>query len=241
MARFNQQFRDHFANKVCRHYDKYCEITNPMSFNPTDDIYRTVYSKEHWDAMQLLCRDKRLKQSMTRGATFDMQMPHPGKSWQAPHVTFYFDKGLKLPSLDVKYDHLEDYVKQKIDAWLRKAFAMKELRQDLWYRVDKMVEVDKWARSYTCNTPGQMIRLWPELQPFLPVAERDTVRNACVKSKLPDKMQGRFDTPAKFRCETIDCDPLDKRKFDALTHILLQMSLMTDVDHDDRYPSVYLS
>jgi hypothetical protein len=74
------------------------------------------------------------------------------------------------------------------------------------------------------------------------------VRNASTKSKLPDVIKG-FGTPEQFMCIACPDHPdgtpftdkeweFEKRKFSALSHILVQMSLMKDVPHVTGYPTV---
>lgn len=119
-----------------------------------------------------------------------------------------------------------------------------------------------------CNTMGQVNRIWPELVVYFPPDEIAKVRNANQKSRLPAFIKGHG-TPGMFTCEerphhiiryledeTDDgkriygCEMEDpytdeqwefaKRKFDALNHILIQMSLVKDVPHVRDYPDIHV-
>jgi hypothetical protein len=80
----------------------------------------------------------------------------------------------------------------------------------------------------------------------LPVDIRDTVRNASTKSRLPQCIDGygsvdQFLAIEKSSDEQTDDElAYERRVFDALTHIMVQMSLMIDVPHVEGYPSVHL-
>jgi hypothetical protein len=92
-------------------------------------------------------------------------------------------------------------------------------------------------------------RIWPELLAFFPADEIAVVRGASVKSRLPKTISG-YGTPEQFQCKeklvhgetgepyTDEEMKHEKRKYEALTTILVQMSLMTDVPHVKGYPSV---
>lgn len=285
-GRFSKAYRDSFANKIARHFDKYCEITNPVKFCPLEDIYRPAFSRKEWVALCRLLESNIGKQCLIRYSSFDLYLPgEPGASkYQRKHVCFGFPDGVERPNLDIEYANLEPAVQQKLDGWLKKAFSLKELRAELFKRCNRLLDFgwrekcrwtdNGWAGAPTpgqgCNTPAQVYRIWPELLPFLPPEAIAVVRNANAKSRLP-KFISYYGTPEQFRCEAplyrhgmfIDEDDdweikvsryeeetdedcllsdeeqaFEKRKFDALTHILVQMSLMKDVPHVKAYPTI---
>lgn len=117
-----------------------------------------------------------------------------------------------------------------------------------------------------CNTMGQVNRIWPELVVYFPADEIAKVRNANQKSKLPKYIRGHG-TPEQFMltqrpCHTVryveDEDDngntiyevetqgpytdeewlFAKRRFAAINHILIQMSLIKDVRHVQGYPEI---
>lgn len=267
-GRFSKEYRDSFGNKIAAHFDKYSQITNPVTFCALTDIYRPAFSRKEWTSMCRLLETKLGKNCLTRGQSFELRLPgKPGESsWQRKSITFRFPDGRKRPGLDIEYADLEPAVQQNLDAWLKKAISLKELRKELWRRCDRLLDFgwesqvhfgnNGWRGAPTpgqgCNTPGQVYRIWPELLTFMGADTVAKVRGAHVKSKLPDFILD-YGSAEQFRCESLwfhdgnlDGDQgytdeemkFEKRKFDALTHILVQMSLMMDVDHVKHYPSI---
>ncbi len=272
MIRFNKDVRDGFGNRVARHFDKYCEITNPVTFDVVNDIYRESFTVGEWRALCVLLNSEHGKKCMLRGTTFDLYMPaaNPNQThkYQRQHIAFGFGDGVDRPDLDIEYVELNPQAKKNISAWVEKAIVLKQLRVMLWRRCDKLldwgwetarhrIECTTWRNGgwrggpepgQGCNTAGQVYRIWPELLPFLPVEYRAGVRTASVKSRLPDTILG-FGTIDQFLClekSRNDDDELqtdaelafERRKFNALTAILTQMSLMMDVPHNPSYPVI---
>lgn len=265
MSRFNQDFRDSFPNKVCRHFDKYCEITTPVNFDAIADIYQTVFSRKEWASLSRLLETKLGRECLTLSTSFDLYLGNSSQPrYDRMHVCFGFPDGVKRPSLNIEYADIPNDVRGKLDRWMTKNKALKQLRKELYRRVDRLLdwgwEKDRnWGSDgkyrggpepgQGCNTPGQVDRIWPELLAFFPADEIAKVRGASCKSRMPQTIVN-YGTPGQFRCEESwfhreDDTPYteeemiyEKRKFDALTHILVQMSLMTDVPHVKGYPNV---
>jgi hypothetical protein len=269
-GRFTKAYRDSFGNKIAAHFDKYCQITNPVTFCALEDIYRPAFSRKEWAALCRLLETKLGKDCLSRSTQFELYLPSkPGQSsWQRKHITFRFPDKMMRPGLDLEYADLEPAVQANLDAWLKRAVSLKELRRELWNRCDKLLDFgwqsqvhygnNGWRGAPTpgqgCNTPGQVHRIWPEVLTFMGADVVGKVRNANMKSKLPEFFQG-YGSPEQFRCESVwfhdgNMDGSDaytdeemrfeKRKFEALTQILVQMSLMMDVDHVKHYPSVHV-
>lgn len=262
MSRFSNDFRGGFANRVCRHFDKYCEITNPVEFHVVDDVYQKAFKKKAWNAMNLLLESKFGRKCLQRGNTFDLYLPGKAgaRKHERTHITFGFPDKKRRPDMEIEFYDLHPDVQEHLNAWVKKAVGLRELRKRLYRRVDDLVdcEWDDWAGTDSrgnrrggptpgvgCNTPGQMYRIWPELLPFLSADLRGTVRNASVKSRLPGRISN-WGTVDQFLAleeqeeQTVEELAYDRRIFDALTHILVQMSLMMDVPHDDAYPDIHI-
>ena len=265
MKRFNGEYRDAFGNAVARHFDKFCEIANPLTFDPLEDVYKVAFKPKHWAAMNMLLDSKFGKHCLMRGTSFSLYMPkefHGQMKHQRKHITFGFPDAKNRPPIDIEFHHLHPDVQEKLDAWLKKALGFKELRKELWHRCDRLLDWDRekqwtgdcWrlmpSAGVGCNTPGQVHRIWPELLPFLPPEARHVVCNASVKSKLPEVIKD-YGTPEQFMCierprneDGEECSDEEwdheKRKFAALSHILTQMSLMKEVPHVQGYPSVHV-
>jgi len=264
MSRFKKEFRDCFANRVTKHFDKYCEITNPVKFDALHDIYKEAFTSREWSAMDILLGTSLGQECLEASDSFILNLPSAsGDIHGQRRVTFGFSDGIKRPCLNLEYSELNADTQAKLDMWVKKTLNLKILRQELWHRCDRLLDWG-WERNRSygangwyggpepgqgCNTPGQVYRIWPELLPFLPVDDRGNVRNASVKSRLPDVIIG-YGTVEQFLCKQHSYNDegeeqsdeelaFARRKFDALTHILVQMSLVIDVPRVRGYPSIY--
>ena len=264
MSRFNRDFRNGIGSRVCRHFDKYCEITNPVPFDVLQDVYRPAFKKKQWNALEQLLSTKLGRKCLSRSSTFELFTDdRKGQgSWNRDHITFGFPDGTNRPDVEIECQQLHVDVQDKIKVWSDKAIALKNLRKKLHRRVTDLFdwEWDDYAGYSStggrrggptpgvgCNTPGQLIRIWPELVAFLPVEHRDVVRNAHVKSRMPPRIHN-WGTIDQFLClepKHDEQDPkelaFERRVFEAMTHILVQMSLMTEVRHVDGYPVVQVA
>lgn len=263
MSRFSNDFRDQIANRVCRHFDKYCEFTNPLTFDAIEDVYRQAFEPRKWNAMNELLDCKFGRKCLNRSGSFELYTgdDKQKQKYSRTHITFGFPDGKTRPNLDIEFQQLHADVQDKILHWIQKAVALRELRQKLYWRINNLFDCE-WEknRSYGangwfggpepgvgCNTPGQVHRIWPELLAFMPVEMRDTVRNASTKSRLPDRIHN-WGSVEQFLCLEARHDGQDekelafeRRVFDALTHILVQMSMMVEVRHVEGYPTVSLA
>lgn len=270
-GRFSRSYRDAFATKICSHFDKYAQIKNPLTFDPINDVYKHHFSSDDWKAIQQLLLTKAGHDCLNTSSRFDLYLPAEDgrtQTWQRNRIGFRFNDDIWRPSPDIEFDSLPENVQDNIRSWVVKAIGLKQLRGDLWRRCNALVN-DGWEprRSWNpqghwvggpeagvgCNTPNQVVRIWPELQPFMGDECKDSIRNANVKSRLPGAIKG-FGTIAQFKCEAQlfhdrdEDDPyseeemkLAKRKFDAMTEILVQASLLVDVNHVKGYPDVQVN
>lgn len=266
---FSKDFRGVFANRVARHYDKYCEITNPLTFCPLEDVYKQAFTMEEWRCFITLQASEIGRRCLKTSSGFELYLP--GNSSKAKygfrkHIQFEFPDDGYRPDIEVAFDELRSDVRERIETWVAKATQLKLLRVELHQRVNALVD-DGWERNVRinsnghwcggptsgmgCNTPGQVHRIWPELLPFMDVKLRSTVRGASGKSRLPTFIK-HYGTPEQFMCQTSpinyenedelmtdDETKFERRKFEALTHILVQMSLMIDVPHVRGYPTMH--
>ena len=261
MSRFSRDLRRNVASRVCRHFDKFAEFTNPVEFDVMEAVYKPAYPDEDWTSMNTLLESKFGKECLSVSNDFELLMPgNEGRSkWSRTRDTFKFPDGKYRPSLEVEFSQLPTHSQEVITPWISKAIGYKKLRAELYNRVhalfdcqwDKYKSQDEsgnWRGGPTpgtgCNTPGQVYRIWPEVVPLLPLEIRDEVRGANVRSRLPNHIHGYGGVNAFLALEPRDGvdDPtalkFEKRMFDAITHILVQMSLMTDVPHVKNYPEV---
>lgn len=271
---FKEGFRLSFPNQVCAYFDRYIEYMNPVEFSPLEDVYKTVYSSEEWEAMVTL-RKSRYKRSVLQASrSFIVLLDENTQlgSYARQKVEFYFDDGKRYPELQIEHKHLPPDVWHMVRQWAGKVIAMTLLRKELRERVHNLLDNQRdrqWVgpvwrlRSQAgtgCNTVGQVIRIWPELLPFLPQNQIQTARNMSMKSRLPPYIY-KHGKPEQFTCEhrpyvpnTVRYDEEERkasgelmtdddwkearRRFDAIGQILTQVSLMKDVPSVKNYPSV---
>jgi len=250
-------------NQVCRHFDKYCEIVNPVKFDALEDVYRPAFKKKQWNSLEVLLDSKLGRKCLSRSDSFELFTDDKkGRStWERDHITFGFPDGKRRPDIPVEFAQLHVDVQENIQAWVCKAIKLKKLRKKLYKRVDDLFdwEWDDYAGfnsttggrrggptpGIACNTPGQLMRIWPELMAFMPVECRDVARQANMKSRMPTRISdwGTVDQFLSLEPRHEDQTPeelvFERRVFEALTHILVQMSMMIEVRHVDGYPSVH--
>lgn len=216
MSRFSIDDRRELPNRVCSHFDKYCEIINPVPFDPIKDIYIPSLDPRDWEALNVLLDSPLKSQLVNRGYNFELYIDDQfnKSNYQRPHITFGFPEGQRrLPQLELELYKLPVQLRETIQKWTDKATALRKLRAKLWKRVEKVMDhgwdsrksYDSYRGSWRggptsgqgVNTAGQLQRIWPELLPFLPVEYRHAVRGAQVKSRLPAYIEG-YGTPAQF-------------------------------------------
>lgn len=268
MARFSKEFRGELPNKVARHFDKYIEYTNPLTFCPLQDVYRAAFTEDEWTALNLLMDRKIGRECFNRYGTFDLYVSKSNRT----HITFEFPDGRRRPSLDIHIDQLTDEAQKKIMAWIKTAVSYRKLRQFMRQRIVSLLNWG-WERGQTydynrncwrggptsgqgCNTVGQVNRIWPELLVFFPAEMIGAVRNASMKSRLPSffKLRKHTLTPEQFMLQDRlfhdrdETEPysdeemeFERRKLKAVNHILVQMSLIKDVPNVDKYPEITLA
>lgn len=216
MSRFSSDDRRELPNRICTHFDKYCEIINPVPFDPIKDIYIPSMDRKDWEALNVLMDSKYKKELLNRGYNFELYIDDQFKksNYQRPHITFGFPEGQpRLPSLELELYHLPIELRDKVQKWTSKAVALRKLRSKLWKRLEQVLDHgwdarkswDSYRGSFRggptsgqgVNTAGQLQRIWPEVLPYLPLEYRDSVRGAQVKSRLPNFIVG-WGTPAQF-------------------------------------------
>lgn len=215
MSRFSTALRDRLPNRICDHFDKYCEIINPVPFDPIKDIYQPSVPEDVWKSLTALMDSKWKSKLVNQGYSFDLYLGDDTtkSKYRRSHIGFPFDEGFRLPDIDIEISSLPYELRENIEAWTNKAVALKKLRSKLFSRVEKALDHGWDSRKHWdnyrggwrggatsgqgINTAGQLTRIWPELLPFLPADSRDDVRNAQVKSRLPKYIQD-WGTPKQF-------------------------------------------
>lgn len=277
MSKISTELRGRLPNRICSHFDKYCELINPLTFDVVKDVYRPAIPDKEWDALQVLIDSDFKSKFLSLANTFDLYIGDKGHSkYRRTYVTFTVNT--PLPNIDVELDELPPATQEIVGAWIGKAIALKKLRSKLWRRLEKVLDHGWDPRKYWdgyrgnfrggatsgmgVNTAGQLVRLWPEVLPFLPSEFRNSLVNAQVKSRLPKYIDG-WGTPKQFRLidrpyhvneydpdhepYLTQSDPYtdeewenEKRMLEGINHILVQMSLMKDVPRQKGYPVISL-
>lgn len=277
MSKISTDLRDRLPNRICSHFDKYCELINPLTFDVVKDVYRPAVPDREWDALQVLIDSDFKSKFLSLAHTFDLYIGDKGHSkYRRTYITFTVNT--PLPNIDIELDELPPATQEIIGAWVGKAIALKKLRSKLWRRLEKVLDHGWDPRKYWdsyrgnfrggatsgmgVNTAGQLVRLWPEVLPFLPSEFRNSLVNAQVKSRLPKYIDG-WGTPNQFRLidrpfhvneydpdhepYLTQSDPYtdeewenEKRMLEGINHILVQMSLMQDVPRQKGYPAISL-
>lgn len=230
--------RRSFIRRVLSQFDKYVEYTLPVPFDPVSDVYRHHFTQNQWIALRYLMQER--PKVISSASSFDLYC-----SGQR-HLSFSFPPGLTLPGVRIRVSDLPDDVQAVVKPWTNSVWYMRGLRRELHDRCAGLVGNPQgcWRTDELgpgCNTPGQIIRIWPELQPFLGSGERARVRQASMKSRLPDRVAygGGDDgiTPEQFQCKAWNSDKNSRRRFEELSEILVKASLIVDLHHVEGYPS----
>ena len=181
------------------------------------------------------------------------------ESWsnQCPHIDFHVPEGWwgnYLPNRDVLLRDLPFETQRTIIIWVKKVNYFRSLRRDLWKRLQALLgrpanAIQRTLHPYRCNTPGQIMRVWPELQPFFPREWKGAVRESSVRSPVPRIGLGiqhqqtgvnlETVTGEQFRGECKSVDPRIADRFRRINEVLAMMAVAEgSVEAPQHYPSV---
>lgn len=253
-ATISMDDRRGFANRVGRKFDKFWQWKLPCPVDPTSQIYRQAFTDKEWGAMRYLLQEK--PGTIRRADSFNLFWTDDVSATSScPHVTFRFSKKVKLPDFPIKLDELPQEVQYHVRNWIIDVNRFRVLRDELIKRCKGIMgnptgEGNAWHSRRRkdldpcVNTPNQLYRIWPEIQPLMPREWKRTVQLASVKSRLPQYVsyrmhrdgQNRFVTPEEFRCEDALATDYEKRSFREINDIITMVSLAGDVPNVDNYP-----
>lgn len=252
MAAISMDERKGFADRVCHKFDKFWQWKLPCPVDPFEDIYRLAWADDEWIAMNWL--RERKPDTFAQHTGFRMYYGDEVKA----KVVFKFPEGVKLPAFSVHLADMPDHVQRKVSDWLRSVNRFRLLRRNLRERVSGVMGNPNgfsgqnrfpYVRRFKdldpkVNTPKQLYRLWPEIQPLMyPTWKRD-IQLQAVKAPLPKVVgydvvrDGRhyWATPEQFRCEDDGALEQERREFEELNLIFTMVSLASDVPHVTDYP-----
>jgi len=251
---FSMDDRRHWTMNVIRKFDKFWKIKLPCPVDPVEDIYRQAYSTAEWEAMHLLRADK--PNALSQSSSFSLYWTEDtsGTS-QCPHATFKFGNNLVLPNFGVELDKLPQHVQGRVRHWITNVQYFRSLSQELEARCKAVMGNPTGTGSAwqtrrrkdldpCLNTPGQLFRLWPDVQPVMMSDWKRVLQLASVKSKVPDRIgfhvlrEGRkqWATPEQFLCLDSEATDTDKHRFKQINHILCMVSMADEVKDPKGYP-----
>ncbi len=258
MASFSMDSRCHFAGNVQRRFDKYWQYLLPPPADPVAYIYRQAFDKGEWMAMRYL-KEKRPK-ALNLSRTFELYWTdNTDGTSKCPHVTFKFSDKMTMPTVGIKLSDLSQDVQNAFRPWICSVNRYRSLSKELRRRCQAVMGNptgvgDTYSRRKIrdldprCNTPGQLIGIWPELQPFFESAWKRDIQLRSVKPRPPKRVglivhtpDGSFDhwaTPAEFHCETDAYSDTDRQRLAEINEVLVMMSIH-DVPALDDYPSFH--
>ncbi len=249
--------RRSWPTKVTRRFTAYAQFVSPVPVDPMT-VYRLGWDDKAWAAMRYLRQENPdcLKESSNFSVFFSDD--HSGRS-TCPHICFRLAKN--YPDVEIDFWKLPEDMQVKLRKWAIEVKAWYSLRDELAKRLsavfgNPLVNVGWKPRRRDqldpcCNTPRQLQRLWPELQPFFPDAWKDVCRTAAMRVREPYKVgyplkeitgaleDSDFCTPEQFRCAAPGIPQGAIERWDQINNILTMMALAEDVRTDRRYPSVY--
>ena len=107
MSKISTDLRGRLPNRICSHFDKYCELINPLTFDPVKDLYRPAVPDKEWDALQVLIDSDFKSKFLSLANTFDLYIGDKGQSkYRRTNITFYTNDATSLPDMDIELSEL---------------------------------------------------------------------------------------------------------------------------------------
>lgn len=248
---FTMSDRGSFANRIVRSYDKFVQYKLPFPLDPVSDVYRKAFTDKEWIAMRYLQENR--PDCVRANSCFTLYDGDDG-----PQVTIKFPRGTtQFPSTKIMLDQLPAREQAVVGKWLRAASRLRQLREELQARCQGVMgnptgmgdKYMKRIRKYIdpcLNNPVQLVKLWPEVQPFMCQSWREGVMLSSLKTRLPSHVGymvhrdgvNRWATCEEFRAEDKDATKEEKRRFEELNQILLMLSLAKDIPEVQDYPTI---
>jgi hypothetical protein len=237
------QERRSFVRSVSAQFMKYAEYKLPVPVDPISDIYRAAFTEKEWIAFRYLRQSK--PRCFKDHGEFNLYWTNNTSGSSAcPHVAFPFPENMVAPNFGVMVQDLPEITQRKLFTWIKSMNKFRSLHDELKGRVDGLLGNVTIASSLQdmsagCNTPGQLYRIWPELQPFFPTEWKSVTRKASMKSRLPSHVSYKGCTPDTFRCRHSDCPWEEKQRFEDITDVLRRLALAVDIPRIEGYPTFF--
>lgn len=145
---------------------------------PAERIYRAMWTPEERLAIRTLARHKEF---MREGTNVTVRFAATlGEERKVVAVTARMRQSLPMPGfgITVPFENLELEHSDAIQAWVPKWMELKQEQNRMLVKLEQCGKV--------CKTFGQLYRLWPDILSFFSEDGAQTIRNAKVKSALPE-------------------------------------------------------
>ncbi len=249
--------RKDWPGRVERKFRKYWMHLLPVPADPIAYIYRTAFSKAEWLAIRYLKEFR--PQSLKASSTFDLYLTDDiSGNGNCPHVTFHFPKGMTLPDVGIKLGDLPESTQRVFRPWITSVNRFRSLQKELRDRCKGVMgNPTGTGRAYVtrrirdldpkCNTPSQLLAVWPEIQPFMLKEWRRDLQLK-VQRPRPPKCLGyamlrggklSWTTPRQFRCEDEEATDNERARFTEINEIITMMSIAEEVREPDNYPTFH--
>lgn len=257
MASFTMAERKLWVHQAVRTFEKFWKYKLPVPVDPIAHIYRAAYSDKEWEALQILKTHRR--PILSRKDCFDLFWTDDvSGSSKCPHVSFDFPDGIRLPYIAMRVKDLPKATQATLLTWITSVQHFRSLERELSTRCNAVMGNptgvgNRWINRHIndldprVNTPGQLYRLWPEVQPLMLPHWKRSVQLASTKSPLPKRVGLEmyssdgvmtYATPEQFRCEDRSALPDAKQRFKEINDIVLMVSLTDGVPRPD-FPAFY--
>jgi hypothetical protein len=241
--------RAHFPLRVVRVFDRFVKLKLPVPVNPFEDLYRRAFTDKAWVAMCYLRQAR--PEVLVESQSFDVHIREGCRA----HLCFQFPTlaPKPLPGAIVNLWEMPMDVRDPVMSWANQLRLFVKARRALHIRVEAIMGNVTNHRQFSmldpaCNTPGQIVGVWPELQPFFPAEWRDAVRSRKQRFR-PPKFVGletkcsdgstRWATPEEFRCEDYKATIREKREWSEINEVLRLMALAGDIPDPPDYPTLH--
>lgn len=239
MGNFYVDFRQKFPQRMQLRYEAYWHRMHPVTFNPMQ-LYQLGFTPEEWDALTLI-RERR-GEIISGSRWWNYQCNLSGLDNRPEYVPkdarlqFEFDNDGRwdLPRIKVEESELPSVLRDRLRDWIFVAYFYKSQSELLRSKLRSLLQQhheyydhnNRSVKKALVNTPGTLVRVWPEIRPFLSDFDKQGLIGRKMKSPLPK------DWDEKELAAFHEGEPMAQ-----LTDSLSIMSLI-DKDRDEFYPSL---
>lgn len=161
---------------------------------PPADFYRYCWTNEEKAAIRLLNKVAPTLLRRQSALTLDWDLPVfvvkclESTAQRPVGIRVEFGEELPLPSTDhwrsqrspLPISRLPEGMQDILETWAKKWVRLSIEKDEVYNKVNRVFSA--------CNTMGQVYRIWPNVCSFLPERGQEVLRNAKVRSKLPEAL-----------------------------------------------------